>query len=300
LGAGVVWLGRIIHGLDNYDQSIFVNAGTAIALVGPVFVMERLLSRRIADAKSTAEEASSSVREAVKRVDALSDRVRERLEELRAADADLRERAAGGEQSALVGLYDKAAGNRSIDRLGLRVAAPDPIDWWIRVRAVHRAPEGDPVDLVELSFEDADLRLVGDTVIWSPGERPEDVLVRLATGLQDSIAWPGDAAFDAEAILATVAAGLSRVIDLRRGSQGDRNVRQIIALVGDDWAITREGLDSLRSSDVWAESYELVGDSRHAFNRLQNAASVRGWDDTSFRRAFGEAERVHKALKSGE
>jgi acid stress-induced BolA-like protein IbaG/YrbA len=54
------------------------------------------------------------------------------------------------------------------------------------------------------------------------------------------------------------------------------------------------GLDSLISSAVWAEDYELTGDSSHTFKRLERQVMLREWDVDEFRKAFDEAERVRR------
>lgn len=51
------------------------------------------------------------------------------------------------------------------------------------------------------------------------------------------------------------------------------------------------------SSNAWADDDELVGDSRHAFHRLQAQTRAMGWSDWDFRQAFGIAEKIHAALK---
>lgn len=306
LGAIVVWLGAVLHGLNEYNRSIFAHVGTGIALVGPLYVVERLLSRRIgvaarsADAaKSSADAARDTAQVALTQVVDLSARVQARLDDLRAEDQELRDRvASGAQQSDLVDLYDRAARNRSIDRLGLRIPAPNLLDLWLRVRAVHRAPKGTPVDLVELQFEDESLDIVGDSVVWSPKEPVEEVLVRLATGLRNAGNWQGDKAFDANAILSMIAGALGQIIDIRTGPRGDPQVRQIASLVNGSWAVTREGLDSLLSSAAWAEADGFLSDMSYlTFQRLETQVKAFGWDDDEFREAFDEAERVHAAFK---
>jgi hypothetical protein len=303
---GVVLLiaGGEIHALSEYDRSLFAHFGTAFTLVGPLFVIERFMSRRIdvvarsaAAAMSSADVARDTAQMALTQVGDLSARVQARLDDLRAEDQELRDRAASGaQQSDLVALYDRAARNRSIDRLGLRIPAPNLLDLWLRVRAVHRAPEGTPVDLVELQFEDGRLDIVGDSVVWSPSEPVEDVFVRVAAGLQTGL-WRGDSQYDPEAILSAIANALGQIIDLRAGPTGDPRTRQIASLVNDDWAVTREGLDSLRSADVYADHHELVGETSPAFQRLEREVKRRGWDEAEFRAAFAEAEHVHGAFK---
>jgi hypothetical protein len=305
VGVGLLFAGGDIHLLSGYDRSLFAHFGTALTLVGPLFVIERFMSRRIdvvgrsADAaRSSADAAHDTAQVALAQVGDLSARVQARLDDLKAEDQELRDRAASGaQQSDLVALYNRATRNRSIDRLGLRIPAPNLLDFWLRVRAVHPAPEGTPVDLVELQFEDGSLDIVGNAVVWSPGEPVDDVFVRLATGLHQTPLWPRDSQYDPEAILSAIADALGQVIDLRTGATGHPRPRPIASLVNDDWAVTREGLDSLRSADVYADHHELVGETSHVFERLEREVKSRGWDEAKFRAAFGEAERVHAAFK---
>jgi hypothetical protein len=109
--------------------------------------------------------------------------------------------------------------------------------------------------------------------------------------------WQGDKAFDANAILVTIAEALGQIIDIRTGPRGDPQVRQIVSLVNHGWAVTREGLDSFLSSTVWAEADGLLSDMSYlTFQRLEQQVKTFGWDDDEFREAFDEAERVHTAF----
>jgi hypothetical protein len=306
LGVGIVCLGGVLDGLSDYLRSVFVDVGTAVGLTGPLFVGERLLStrvREVRDQASAAETRAAAAQESYARtrqdLDELTTRVHQALDEVRADDRRRGDRFMESQaQEDLVELYERAAENGSIDRRGLRVSidALDPFDWWLLVRVVRRSPEGDPVAWVELTFEDVALNPVGGTVVWSPGERADDVFVRLATELQEVHSWPGDELFRPGEILQSITDTLGRVIDIRTGRSGDANVRPIIQLVNSDWAITRQGLDSLRTPHAWAEQRELVGDSRHAWNRLEAQSERLGLDEQSFRQAFGTAEHVHQAL----
>jgi hypothetical protein len=152
---------------------------------------------------------------------------------------------------------------------------------------VHRAPERTPIDLVELQFEDGSLDIVGDAVVWSPDEPVDAVLVKLATGLRNAGNWQGDKAFDANAILVTIAEALGQIIDIRTGPRGDPQVRQIVSLVNRGWAVTREGLDSLLSSAAWAEADGLLSDMSYlTFQRLEQQVKTFGWDNHEFREAL--------------
>jgi hypothetical protein len=303
LGVGLVVAGGVIHGFSSYLQSVFVNVGTAFALLAPLVVGERLLNLRVLEARasarsavSTAEEARTLATEARTEVSALDERVRAGLAAVRAEHDDLVVQTAAADRDALVELYERAAARNSIDRRGLRVGVEDE-GYAIRVRVIDRAPDEGPETLVELLAEDRDLRPIGRVVMWAGGEDPASVFLGLATELQHAGAWFGDEAFSAEEILAAISRDLRRVIDIRTGPAPQPSTRPIIELIG-DWAITRQGLDSVRSDNLWAEHDELIGDTHHAFQRLENQVKLRDLDTLQFRKAFTIAEHVHAALES--
>jgi hypothetical protein len=296
-GVVVIVAGAFIPGLGNYAQSIFVNVGTAMALFGPLLLIERQLDRRITDARQQADRADERARVVGRQVGDLSERVQAGLEDVRERDSELRERAAtGADQADLVALYDRADEYGSIDRLGLRLQAPKLFEIWMRIRVVHREEDGVAVALIELSFEDGNLRTLGQTVVWSPGEPPEDVFLGLAESLQRAGQWQRDSLFDPLAILESFANALGRIIDIWSGPGGNPQLRPVAALLDSDWAVTRDGLDSLRTPDIFADRGELLGNSSHAFMRLEQQVEVLGWDTMKFREAFAEAERVHEAF----
>jgi hypothetical protein len=301
LGVGLVVAGGVIHGVSGYLQSVFVNVGTAFALLAPLVVGERLLNLRVREARasarsaeSAAEEARTLATEARSDVSALDARVRAGLAAVRAEHDDLVVQAEAADRDALVALYELAAARNSIDRRGIRVGLEDQ-GYAIRVRAIDRAPGGESETLVELLAEDQDLRPIGRVVPWAAGGEPAAVFLELASELQRAGAWFGDDAFSAEEILGAISRDLRHVIDIRTGPAAQPNTRPIIELVG-DWAITRQGLDSVRNDSLWAEHDELVGDTHHAFLRLENQVKVLGLDSLQFRKAFTIAEHVHAAL----
>jgi hypothetical protein len=297
LGVGLMVAGGVISGLGDYSKAIFVNAGTAMALFGPLLLLERQLDRRITDVGRQADRAGERARIAERQVGDLAERVRAELEQDRARDRDLRERAGtGGSQADLVALYDRAAEYGSIDRAGLRLPAPGLFEIWMRIRVVHREEEGVPIGLLEFSVEDLNVRPIGETVLWSPGQPAEGVFVQLARNLQQAGAWQGDKAFNPLAMLGAFAEALGRIIDIWSGPGANPQLRPVSALLDSDWAVTRMGLDSLKTPDVFAEGYELVGDTHHAFMRMEHQVKTFGWDEMEFRMAFAEAERVHEAF----
>lgn len=302
-GVVVVIAGACIDGLDSYEQSVFVNVGTALALAGPLFLAERALARRIrrvgatASAAQQAGEAAQAASEATsKELDALREEFLRGMNETRARDEDRAVRASAGSLEDLIELYDRAARGRSIDRLGLRLTPPF-MAFSVRIRAVERATESERVRLVELDCEDDELNSIGNGVVWSPGESAAEVFVRLAENLTNVGRYPGDTAFDPTKLLDAIAGALRSVIAVRTGPQGDREVRQIIEIPNEFWAVTREGLDSLTSTAMWAEHDELIGNTNNAFHRLKAQWEALGLPLTDFTTAFGLAERIHEGLE---
>lgn len=301
-GVAIVFAGARIDGLDSYGQSVFVNVGTAFALAGPLFLAERALARRIrrvgetARAAERAGEAAQAASEATrKELDALREQFVGGMNEARAADSRRAERAAAGSFDDLVALYERASRGRSIDRRGLRVTPPS-LGFSLRIRAVDRGTEGEGVRVIELDCEDDALTSVCEGVIWSPGETAAEVFVRLAENLTKVGRYPGDDTFDPTKLLDAIAVGLGSVIAIRTGPQGDRDVRQIIKLPNEYWAVTREGLDSLVSTVMWAEHDELIGNTNDAFHRLKSQWQLHSLPLTDFTTAFAVAERTHEAL----
>jgi hypothetical protein len=306
VGAAFVVAGGRISGLSEYEKSIFAHVGTAIGLIGPLFVAERLLNIRVTEARDEASAARSAAGEALetsklvrKTVNDLDREVRDRLAQLHDEDEERAHRAAEGSFQDLVELYNQAATGRWIDRRGLRVRTSTE-DLWLLVRVVERAPEGEAMWFGELSFEGPKLEKIGESVIWSPGEQAPNVFVRLAGSLRETPSWPGDDAFSPVDLLHAVADALGKIIDSHRGAHGDRRLRQVLEIVGEDWAVTREGLDSLHTPDIYAESTDLRGSTGPTLDRLKRQVEARGLDEATFLTAFGNARRIHEALRTEE
>jgi hypothetical protein len=301
LGTVIVVAGGRLSGLSDYERSIFAHVGTAIALIGPLFIGGKLLEIRVREvgaeasaarqAASEAKETAALVRESVSTLDR---EVRDRLAEIRREDEQRADRAARGSFQDLVDLYEQAAARYWIDRLGVRVPAGP--DMWLRVRAVRRAPEGTTIPLIELTYEDPKLQPIASAV-WSADEHPAQVFVRLAEGLKGAGRWPGDAAFSVDGLLTEITSVLLRIIESHTGPSGERRLRSVIELVGNDWAVTRQGLDSLDSANIYADHTELLREPDDVFQRIERRVEAEGLDAAAFRAAFSSAERIHAALK---
>lgn len=66
LGVGLVVAGGVIDALNEYQQSICVNAGTAMALFAPLLLLERQLDRRITDVGRKTEAVGERARVAAR------------------------------------------------------------------------------------------------------------------------------------------------------------------------------------------------------------------------------------------
>jgi hypothetical protein len=317
IGSGLALLGILIIilgggtfdivSLSSYWQGVAANAGVAVLLIGPLFVVERAISGQLSRVDARAEAASVDSREAreeVQRVAAateatlsdLSREVRAGLERVRTRDSRLHERVLEEvTQESLVALYRRALELHGVDRLGIRAALGNaPI--WIRARAFERQEEEDsePVWLVELLAQRADGSGIGTaSAIWSPGEPAPDPFIRLAEALQRAGAYPGDDQFDAARILSSLARALQRTIELRTAPTGDLQVRPVAEIVNDDWAVTEFGLDSLQF-DLWVEANELLRKPAPAWDRLADDPRLKSEEQQqALRAAFEVAQAFH-------
>lgn len=324
IGVGLVLLGIVIIvlgdgrfgvlSLNSYWQGVAANTGVAVVLIGPLFLVERAFSGQLSrvDAKVIAASAESrEAREEVQRVahateaalSELSREVREGLEQARARDSRLHDRVLEDvTQDSLVELYRRALELGAVDRTGIRVELGD-VPIWVRARADKRqsADDTEPLWLVELQAQRMDGTAIGTaTALWSPGEPAADPFIRLAQNLQRAGAYPGDEAFDAARILTSLANALQRTIGLRTAATGDRQVRPVVEIVDDNWAVTQFGLDSLRF-DVWVEADQLVRDPGPAWDRLTADPRLAGEDQQlGMRVAFDLAQAIHGARRNAE
>lgn len=303
-GAAIVIAGGLISGLSDYVRSIFATVGTAIALVGPLWVGERFLTIRVKEATDAAVAAGSTAGEALETARSLSvtvagleGEVRDRLAGIRDSEEQQRRDAVEGRQEAIAEFYREAAERRWIAPRGLRV----PVGMGglsLRVRVLEGTTTADEPTTrsVELAFEDADLKQVGESVVWPPSEPPARMLERLARMLMDAGRHPGDQTFIRSELLAVASNAIAKVRDLHIGARGAIDVGPIVEFLGEDWAVTSGGLQLLRA-DLYLSATSLLYTADRAFQLTEADLLANGLDQDSFAPIFDQAKRTHHALR---
>jgi hypothetical protein len=301
-GAVLVIAGGMIPGLSDYVRSIFATVGTAIGLVGPLLVGERLLTFRVKEATaaaaaagSTAGEALEAARSARDAVANLDEGVREQLSQIRAEDEQQRQDAAEGKQKAFVDLYARAAEHRWIDFRGLRIPTGMG-EFWLRVRVAEPTSDGETTRSVELAFEGPKLEPIGEPVEWTSSEEAIHMLRQLALALMPTNLWPGDDVFRRSNLLEAATSAIGKACDLHGGPGRARNVGPIVGFLGDDWAVTSYGLESLQA-DTYVKRDYLVYQTDQALQRIQASLEDSDLDLGSFAAVFGDAQRVCEGLQ---
>ena len=226
LGAAFVILGWLIPGLSDYGRSILGGIGVAVGLVGPLYIAEHSLSRRVRQATDAARDAEQSVASLRSSINELLDQgLHDRLEDSRAEDKRREQKVAAGDRAALVDAYAEAADHRWIDSGGIRVATRAP-ELWVRVR-VDSSDETIPV--VVMQCEDGDLNPIGQPVQWTQSEQFDAAMNRLIESLQDAVRAPSDDDFKAgEARSSGVANTLWIAKDVHTGSRGEAALRRLL------------------------------------------------------------------------
>jgi hypothetical protein len=251
-------------------------------------VAERLLSASVAEVRNQAAAVGEDVKEIRSRLDQVYQ------QQASETQADLQRRLddiSEGSFEPLVDAYKQAAG--WIDERGLRVAT-GVNDLWLLVR-VSRGSDDDAEWLVKFSFEGPDLEPIGNPVTFTGDTNALDVFGRLKNELRQVGRWPGDSALMPHDLLQAVARSLGKIIDLHAGSQADIGVDAVIELVGDDWAVTNSGLESLRFRDIRASKEDVLDGLAEVYSRFES----RGLDTSLFISALNNADRIYRALKYG-
>jgi hypothetical protein len=292
-GAFFVLLGGAISGLSDYDKSIFAGVGITLGLVGPLFVAERLLSASVAEVRDQAAAVGKDLKEVRTALSRLDEAYQQQLSETRADQQRRLDDISEGNFEPLVDAYNQAAGLGWIDERGLRVAT-GVNDLWLLVR-VSRESDDDAEWLVKFAFEGPDLEPIGNPVTFTGDTDALDVFGRLKSELRQVERWPGDSALMPHDLFLAVARSLGKVIDLHTGSQADIGVDAVIELVGDDWAVTNFGLESLRFHDIRASKEDVFHGTADVYNRFES----RGLDTALFISALNNADRIYRALKYG-
>lgn len=253
--------------------SVLVNLGTAFALAGLLFVLER---RFVTVVRQASTEAAAQA------ADSVADRLEARTEALETRLADLDEQTARRVQahreaqdrtiSALeVVSFDTvtevlatAAGLRALlgDRAEVQ-ASNDRDGLWLKFswgcNWVSTDFAGDPIfDDPKLMVEVLDDQTPLE-VEWRPDDAAPDVAQRLVRELQSAGLWMGETMLNWQLALQNLQRTVDVAIRSRRKDPGAWHLAdQLDRLVGDDWAITKAGIERLGHGVVLEPSDFLV------------------------------------------
>jgi hypothetical protein len=239
LGAGLIALGDVLIRWSDYNRSIFAALGTALVLIAPLAVGERLLRTIVEDAKDAADQARQSAEQAQHLAGSLQDQLDNLLNLPRRGVAERGQQASNGSFSSLVSLYDEAHKYTWIYDKGIRVETGFPECNWAKM-TVERGKTGE--DIVRFDLEEEPFKPIGVSVDWTPAETAPQFLARVAQRLQQVNRAPSDTSFKEPGLLALFARALRKAIELHAGSGGTLGVDSIIVFFGDRWALTRSGL----------------------------------------------------------
>lgn len=239
LGAGLIVLGDVLTKWSDYNRSIFAALGTALVLIAPLAVGERLLRTIVEDAKDAADQARQSAEQAQHLAGSLQDQLSNLLNLPRREVAEREQQASNGSFSSLVSLYDEAHKYTWIYDKGIRVETGFPGCNWAKM-TVERGKTGE--DVVRFDLEAVPFKSISISVDWTPGETAAQFLARVAQRLQQVNRAPSDATFKEPGLPALFARALRKAIQLHADSGGTAVVDSIILFFGDRWALTRSGL----------------------------------------------------------
>lgn len=293
-GAFLVLLGGVISGLSDYNRSIFAGVGIALGLVSPLSVAERLLRRSVAEVGNKADAAVESVKEVRTDLSRLDQAYQEQLGRTRADQQRHLDEISDGNFESLIGEYNRAAGLGWIDKRGLRIATG--VDGLRLLVHVGQRLGDDTEWLVKFAYEDLGLKPVGNPVTFSGNANAVDVFERLKDELQQVGRWPGDSALLPHDSLQAVARSLGKISDLHTGPQADIGVDSVMELIGDEWAVTDTGLESMRFSEIRASKDDVQYLTDNVYGRLESRVIDSGLDAVLFRSALDYAKQIYKAL----
>jgi len=141
----------------------------------------------------------------------------------------------------------------------------------LRFRLVYGQAHGEerPTPMIWLNLDRPDGEDRRITAIWSPDEGFPDALVRLGEEMKRRREYPGDAIFDATALLTALVAATQLGIDLRQDPRGDEyQLDPIVEIVNAEWALTDGGLEHLSEPPYQIRPDQLLNDAHYRDHML--------------------------------
>ena len=298
----------------DYWQSVLIEFGASAFLLVPLYVVERVLERRLRSEVAEVEERTASaveqrasdlakeiadVRQDVAATNArLDDLAQEASERLRSESQAIETRAesllAQPTWEELFSYLNDAVRVRAISEAGVRARLSGTEDRLSLRQEIFSDFSEDRVVGLSWAIEAPDGETL-ETVDWPKGAALADVFYGIAESLQRLGHYPGDKLFDPVGAYAAIV----RTLRLARQHRKDGPVRDlgpIIEIFGSLWALTDYGLECLahsyylKAARLWTEDPDL---RRHV--------SRKGWVDADeFDYAFDVARAYHERKRDVE
>jgi hypothetical protein len=287
VGAGMVAAGWVLAE-SGYLADVLLQVGSSLVLVIPLVQIGWMIENRLRRAEQrTASMASelAGVRDAVLRLDQVGTAARELIESSRESwEAELAAAADAPTRRNIARLVDQATSAGLLAVGGFRVRIPGTE---LRLRYVLVPTASDPA--LSLTIERVDAEPVHG-LMWT-GDTPVAIIARdIAEAAAALHLYPGDAEYDASALLGDLLAGIRHGVAGRHGDR-PRRLGALVEVPGRQWAIAEDGL------------YCLERDYRIPLHRLGETSEdwrshmlAKSWvDRDDFLTAYGIAIALREA-----
>jgi hypothetical protein len=260
-----------------YASSVWLELGAALALFGPLYWAQWMLERGITEVRQQGRETRSSVEELSHEIEAIREETAASLDDLRKVTLEHVQQRRRTDEDAfrrfrqdptfenITELINRAQLLGGISKRGVRVRLPGT-SFRLRFPMPAGLDNGSPL-LLEVGLEEEDgtrphdatgprIAMRGQRPIrWSAGQTASEWAASMAAELQALNRYPGDEQFDPSGALEQLMSLLRLAIEARTrppsATMSMPRLRPIIEVPNDEWVITEDGLQGLRSEDTF-------------------------------------------------
>jgi len=260
-----------------YASSVWLELGAALALFGPLYWAQWMLERGITEVRQQGRETRSSVEQLSHEIEAIRQETAASLDDLRKVTLEHVQQRRRTDEDAfrrfredptfenITELINRAQQLGGISKRGVRVRLPGT-SFRLRFPMLAGLDNGSPPAL-EVGLEEEDgtrphdatgprIAMRGQRPIrWSAGQTASEWAASMAAELQALNRYPGDEQFDPSGALEQLTSLLRLAIEARTrppsATTSMPRLRPIIEVPNDEWVITEDGLQGLRSEDTF-------------------------------------------------
>jgi hypothetical protein len=261
----------------HYASSVWLELGAALALFGPLYWAQWMLERGITEVRQQGRETRSSVEQLSHEIEAIRQETAASLDDLRKVTLEHVQQRRRTDEDAfrrfredptfanIIELINRAQELGGISKRGVRVRLPGT-SFRLRFPMPAGLDNGSP-PVLEVGLEEEDgtrphdatgprIAIRGQRPIrWSAGQTASEWAASMAAELQALNRYPGDEQFDPSGALEQLTSLLRLAIEARTrppsATTSMPRLRPIIEVPNDEWVITEDGLQGLRSEDTF-------------------------------------------------